>query len=150
MSKTVVEQSERASGWSVAVVMAAEWEWERTGDKTDRTTSGAAAVRGEREGARERGKGNTSCVKQVAGLLQLDGLKLPKVEISPQSSAHVASVDDSGRLCGRSNLMISYAAAPFGGGGTARRTPCDESPGKAGQSGGEEGGLAGGWQASKW
>ena len=46
MSKTVVERS---------VVMAAEWEWERTGDKTDRTTGGAAAGRGKgRAGGRER------------------------------------------------------------------------------------------------
>ena len=51
MSKTVVEQSHRAV--SRSVVMAAEWEWERTGDKTDRTTGGGAAGRGEREGGSE-------------------------------------------------------------------------------------------------
>ena len=73
MSKTVVERA------AVAVAvgrdgrrmgMGEDGRTEgRTEDKTDRTTGGAAVSQSVKEGGRE---GNTSCVKQVAILLQLD------------------------------------------------------------------------------
>ena len=91
MSKTVVEQSHRAVSRSVGrdgrrMGMGEDGRQDRQNNRR----------RGGRQGeGRERGRGNTSCVKQVAGLLQLDGLKLPKVEISPSSSAHGVS---AGRL----------------------------------------------------